>query len=118
MVKCSMCKHEMLFSQSCTVPYVKIGKKWYKRNTSYFDSSDLSPEEIKKELKELGDELFHCHDCGIENKEGNVHHFGCDVEKCPKCKDQFAFCKCKKEIFANKEGMEKEKRKLEKKDDK
>jgi hypothetical protein len=111
MVKCSDCKQEMLSekNKSCLFPYVKINKKWYKRNTSYFDTSYLSLKEREKEEKEFGE--LRCHDCYIENRLGNVHHFGCDTEKCPKCKDQFAFCSCKKEAFADKEGMEKDKKK-------
>jgi len=57
---------------------IKIGGKWYKRNTSYFD--------VNK----------NCHDCGIENKRGNIHHIGCDMEKCPKCKGQLLSCGCAK----------------------
>ena len=37
-----------------------------------------------------------CHDCGI--KHGNYHHFGCDVERCPRCGDQLISCDC---LFAD-----------------
>lgn len=33
-----------------------------------------------------------CHDCGI--KEGNIHHFGCDMEGCPFCGGQLISCGC------------------------
>ncbi len=33
-----------------------------------------------------------CHDCGI--KHGGLHHRGCDVERCPKCKGQLISCEC------------------------
>ena len=33
-----------------------------------------------------------CHDCGIENKHGHFHHFGCDMERCPKCDGQLLSC--------------------------
>ena len=40
-----------------------------------------------------------CHDCGIENKPGNVHHPGCDIERCPKCKGQLISCGCLSEEY-------------------
>jgi len=37
-----------------------------------------------------------CHDCGIENHVGNIHHQGCDVERCPRCEGQALACACEK----------------------
>jgi len=50
----------------------------YARDTTYFDWNDK------------------CHDCGIENKIGNLHHYGCDVERCPRCGGQLISCDCLK----------------------
>lgn len=33
-----------------------------------------------------------CHDCGA--KEGQLHHLGCDMERCPKCGHQLISCGC------------------------
>lgn len=33
-----------------------------------------------------------CHDCGVAF--GGAHHPGCDLERCPKCKDQLITCGC------------------------
>ncbi len=34
-----------------------------------------------------------CGDCGV--KLGEIHHYGCDVEVCPKCGRQLISCPCK-----------------------
>lgn len=79
MVKCKDCKKEMLKAYSCDEKFrkIKINGKMYSRNTSYFD--------VNKR----------CHDCGILNKKGNIHHYGCDIERCPACKGQLLSCICK-----------------------
>ena len=33
-----------------------------------------------------------CHDCGCN--EGKLHHFGCDMERCPFCGNQLITCQC------------------------
>ena len=78
-MKCKDCKQEMLNADSCTLDEIKINGTWYKRNTSYHDVNDR------------------CHDCNIIN--GNIHHFGCDIERCPECGKQIISCKCKKEAL-------------------
>jgi len=63
-------------TKSCNFLYIVIDGKKYKRNTTYFDSNDRY------------------HDCNIENKEGNIHHFGCDIDRCPICGEQLIYCDC------------------------
>jgi len=83
MVRCCDCMEEMLEVDSCSSNFrcIKINGEIYVRDTTEFDFNDR------------------CHDCGIENKIGNIHHFGCDVERCPKCKGQLISCSCKKEAI-------------------
>ena len=77
MAKCLDCKKEMLKANTCTITKVEFpGGKVLKRNTSYFDVNER------------------CHDCGIINKEGNYHHYGCDMERCPQCENQLIGCNC------------------------
>jgi hypothetical protein len=33
-----------------------------------------------------------CHDCRV--MPGGFHHFGCAVERCPRCRGQFVTCGC------------------------
>jgi hypothetical protein len=78
MVKCEDCKKEMEDKQTetCIHQGIEIKHKIYFRDTSYFDVNER------------------CHDCGIINKKGNIHHKGCDIERCPKCGGQLISCGC------------------------
>lgn len=89
MVRCKDCKKGMRNknTKSCKPDMIMIlnektnETKWYKRDTEYFDNNER------------------CHDCNIVNKKGNIHHLGCDMERCPKCKGQLISCRCNKMIL-------------------
>lgn len=42
-------------------------------------------------------EIHKCHDCNVF--EGQVHEFGCDIERCPICGKQLICCDCIYEYF-------------------
>ena len=75
-VTCEDCNKNMTGSVTCTLRYIQLGDEFFERNTVYFD--------VNKK----------CHDCGIINKDGNIHHYGCDMERCPRCEGQMLSCGC------------------------
>jgi hypothetical protein len=79
MAKCQDCHQEMKTAETCRWTRIVIDGKEYMRDNKYYDYGER------------------CHDCGIVNNDGAIHHFGCDIERCPKCKDQIISCDCNKE---------------------
>lgn len=78
MAVCFDCKKQMKSNlcDSCTFENIMIDDQIFKRDTEYYDNGER------------------CHDCNILNKRGNIHHYGCDVERCPKCNGQLLSCDC------------------------
>jgi hypothetical protein len=76
--KCFDCELNMSddTTNTCTYNELYMDGKWYKRNSTYFDVNER------------------CHDCNILNQQGNYHHSGCDMERCPKCGGQLIGCGC------------------------
>lgn len=62
------CEHE---EKSCSFKYLRIGDQYYKRDASCYDFDE------------------YCGECGIANRQGNVHHGNCSIELCPACGGQF-----------------------------
>lgn len=70
---------------TCPYNYVKIGKQIYKRDSG--NVHDDYTDDIYYDYTDT-----HCHDCGV--LYGKIHHVDCDMERCPKCRDQFISCEC------------------------
>lgn len=77
-MKCSWCDLEMLDEKTITCPENKEVK--------YPDGTKLPS--VPYDRGEPG----RCHDCKVDN--GQKHHPGCDMERCPKCKGQLIGCGC------------------------
>ena len=90
MAKCSDCGREMMSAKSCTVPKLVVNGRVLKRVIH------------KGEFSEKGQR---CHDCNIKYERGNIHHFGCDMERCPNCGGQLISCGCSKKLYKLKKVM-------------
>lgn len=77
---CDDCHHEMIKGGGCTYhKYIVDNEgKIYKR--------------VPYDPYYNGMYLGSCHDCNAGR--GKIHHYGCDMERCPKCDGQIISCGC------------------------
>ena len=92
MAKCSICGREMLTAKTCVAPQVHINGKVYDRirfgdPRGFYGSCNP------------GDR---CPDCGVA--VGGIHHWGCDIERCPVCEGQMIGCDCGDDVFIEAPG--------------
>lgn len=85
MAKCDVCGKEMLEAKGCVGPDVRIDGKMYKR-IRMGAKGDMSARYGGLDSKAK------CGDCGC--RMGGLHHWGCDMETCPKCGEQLISCAC------------------------
>lgn len=76
MAKCDICETDMLKVASCL-------------DRNYFIDGKEVP---ALRYIDLYGEGARCHDCNCA--EGEFHHLGCDMERCPSCRGQFISCDC------------------------
>jgi hypothetical protein len=75
---CEYCHRDMMATDTCDYPWVKINNAWYERV-----------------LNDVGT----CHDCNVGMDK--LHHPGCDAERCPKCHGQMISCGCNPTELSN-----------------
>jgi hypothetical protein len=73
MATCPDCRREMRLAPSCVTDLVVVvdGKTFNR---------------LRHPVAAVG----RCDACGV--KPGGVHHFGCDMERCPICRGQLIMC--------------------------
>ena len=81
---CAACKRRMADTEGCTdlgYPFVIDGQVQWLRAIPYGDDREGWENPTER-----------CHDCAA--LIGQVHHWGCDVARCPNCLEQFLGCEC------------------------
>ena len=78
---CKDCGKEMTPGNGCTMERVSLTNGEDIQRTRYGDEH-RGPWEMPE----------FCHDCNVA--KGQTHHFGCDLERCPKCGGQLIGCAC------------------------
>jgi len=73
------CNREMLLAASCGARLVELAGERDER-------LPYRPPGSQRDL------ASRCHDCGI--RPGGFHHFGSDMDRCPRCGGQLCCCSC------------------------
>ena len=85
---CPVCRHQF--------PYCRCFGKKTKQEPPLLGPEVVLGGETFKRLRVGGESRYSglecCHDCAAG--KGVLHEFGCDMEECPRCGGQFAFCGC------------------------
>lgn len=83
-MSCEVCGQDMLKANGCCGKQLRIDGKLYTR--ILYGNEDLSGLGFEPNVPER------CGDCGC--KKGFLHHWGCDLEVCPKCGRRLLSCEC------------------------
>jgi hypothetical protein len=89
MAICNACHQDMLHAERCTANRLITfadGERFKVIPFGFEDGGAFSEEERSN---------VHCGDCGV--RPGGAHHPGCDIEMCPRCRQQRISCDCSAE---------------------
>lgn len=78
MAVCDLCDQEMTTAASCSVSELH----------RHGEPTPLAVHRRRDGSAGSG----RCGDCGVE--PGGLHHIGCDLQRCPRCRGQLIFCDC------------------------
>ena len=88
MAICHYCHQEMLTAESCTDALIVIrGREYHPIRYGHEPGWRRGPRR--------------CGDCNVV--KGQIHHHGCDVERCPACGRQSIMCGC---LWAGEEHLD------------
>ncbi|MFW6323632.1 MAG: hypothetical protein ACOC0U_01085 [Desulfovibrionales bacterium] len=77
---CTTCGREMRFAETCTCDEIMIGSVWFRRIP------------YGREVSGWAVDFERCPRCNVE--EGGMHHPGCELDECPRCRNQYISCAC------------------------
>ncbi|HYC83023.1 MAG TPA: hypothetical protein VEB60_00535 [Candidatus Paceibacterota bacterium] len=84
MARCEQCLQQFHQADACTWQHVEIEGQVYGREGTYAFG--------KRFEQAVNADKDRCDDCGV--LAGSVHHFGCTLERCPRCGEALATCAC------------------------
>lgn len=77
---CPACGQDMRDAESCGGPMIQVAGQVYERVR------------FGQESGSRWEEFDFCPECGVSH--GGLHHPGCDIEECPRCRTQYLSCDC------------------------
>jgi hypothetical protein len=79
---CPRCRREVVGSESCRDVQLSVGG-------TVFAMIRYGDEDWFAQRAPVG----RCHGCGV--LPGGLHHYGCTMARCPRCRGQLASCECR-----------------------
>ncbi len=77
---CPACGQDMRDAESCGGPKIQVAGQVYDRVR------------FGQETENRWEDFDACPECGVSH--GGLHHPGCDIEECPRCRTQYLSCDC------------------------
>ncbi len=77
---CPACGQDKRDAESCGGPMIQVAGQVYDRVR------------FGQESGNRWEEFDFCPECGVSH--GSLHHPGCDLEECPRCRTQYLSCSC------------------------